>query len=128
MAGPIDTTGSLPRLRVVALLGSSAGLVVFAWLHGLMSFLRNAGQGVANSLNGFRTFMYSLDGTDSVVSLILSGITQATSVMWQANAAWLSDTFGVFAQPVAVLEIMVVIYALLTALQKGAQRIREGLG
>lgn len=122
----IDTSGRTPRLVLGALLTTSVGTLLLAQFKAVMSWIRGVGDGVSDVINGVSTFLYSTSER-SVLSLTIGGVESTMAAAWDANAVWLASTFGTFAQPVAVVEIVVVIWLMYAAIGAGYRKIRAGV-
>ena len=132
----IDSTGSVPKLKIGALVTSILGTIAFGYQVAILRVIDGIGGGITSTLGAIEEWLAggvistSLPGgpirESGIVDLLFGGLIRASNAAVAEHVAWL-DGLGLVGQLVAFVEVLGIVYILVTVttwiLRQGARSI-----
>lgn len=105
----VERRSSGLSLRWVALATTMLGTVLYGWFIGVIEVIESGRIALVTALGGLETF------SGSLIYELLDGPAGVIETAWLSNAAFL-ESFGIAAFPIAMIEVVVVIYLLVSGM------------
>jgi hypothetical protein len=100
---------------------TALGIVIREWILGVIETIGSIGSGIGFVLGGFGSFI------ESLISAFFGSIIGAIRGSFAANATWISETFGILAPAVAIVEIVIIVWLLGATISIALRSVSEGV-
>jgi len=119
----VERSGNSISLKVKTLLASGLGAIILEYVYGFAMLVDTVLGGGADALDSAGAYL-SVD----LIPMLFGLPSTAIRILWESNAAFVSDTFGPFAQLVVIVEYAIVVGFFVKVLTLAVGRIKRGVG
>lgn len=114
----VDTSGSVPSLRVGALVSTLVGAVVYGWLYGFIGFVDTWLGGIAGAISSLGSYL-----SGALIPTLFAGLSGPVEAAWQSNAEFVAS-LGTLGMLVAALELALVLFIVLAVVERLLESVR----